>query len=207
MKTIKDYDSEGSAQARVMAWKAGVRMALDNPVLGVGAGHFPMSVAGKYAPEGRRLAALDDRAFHVLLGTWRVGFAGNNHLARVGLWRHTRHSGSSEIRIEVGQRPAVRGSAADVTALGFARGERSGVRSCRRVSIGRVLPTHIRLDRHHVVRACDRIVRHECRKSRSGRQEAVLVNWKQRSCRTSPSLRETGLAEALKMIGRADQQP
>lgn len=76
MKTIKDYDSEGSAQARVMAWKAGVRMALANPVLGVGAGHFPMAVAGKYAPkdgDSRRWMTAHSMYFLVL---GELGFPG-----------------------------------------------------------------------------------------------------------------------------------
>jgi len=50
MSSIRDYQSEGSAQARVTAWKAATRMALANPLLGVGAGHFPMAYAGKYRP-------------------------------------------------------------------------------------------------------------------------------------------------------------
>lgn len=40
MSTIKTYQSDGSAQGRIDAWKAGLGMALHNPVLGVGAGHF-----------------------------------------------------------------------------------------------------------------------------------------------------------------------
>ncbi|MEZ5287568.1 MAG: O-antigen ligase family protein [Vicinamibacterales bacterium] len=34
---------EGSAQGRILAWKASVGMALQHPFMGVGAGHFPMA--------------------------------------------------------------------------------------------------------------------------------------------------------------------
>ncbi len=40
MSTLKDPHQESSAEARLQAWSAGTRMALDN-VLGVGAGNFP----------------------------------------------------------------------------------------------------------------------------------------------------------------------
>jgi probable O-glycosylation ligase (exosortase A-associated) len=50
MESIKDYESDGSAKARISAWKAGFRMGLGNPVLGVGAGHFPMAIGTKYKP-------------------------------------------------------------------------------------------------------------------------------------------------------------
>ncbi len=52
MGSISDYQTEGSAQGRIMAWKAGTRMAVDNPVLGVGAGHFPIAFGTKYQPKG-----------------------------------------------------------------------------------------------------------------------------------------------------------
>lgn len=50
MKTISDYHNEGSAQGRIDIWKAGTRMALDNPVFGVGAGNFPVAYGTKYKP-------------------------------------------------------------------------------------------------------------------------------------------------------------
>ena len=50
MKTMSDYETEGSAKGRILAWKAGVRMAMDNPLLGVGAGHFPQAYGTKYRP-------------------------------------------------------------------------------------------------------------------------------------------------------------
>lgn len=50
MNTIKDYESDSSAAARIQAWKAGMRMARDNPVLGVGAGQFPSAYGTKYRP-------------------------------------------------------------------------------------------------------------------------------------------------------------
>lgn len=43
---------EGSAQGRILAWTAAVRMAIDHPILGVGAGHFPVKYGVDYRPEG-----------------------------------------------------------------------------------------------------------------------------------------------------------
>jgi len=50
MNTLSDYRNEGSAMARIMAWKSGVRMAVDNPVLGVGVGNFAVAYGTKYKP-------------------------------------------------------------------------------------------------------------------------------------------------------------
>ena len=41
METISNYEEEGSAQGRIAAWKHATELALENPILGVGAGHFP----------------------------------------------------------------------------------------------------------------------------------------------------------------------
>lgn len=41
---------EGSAAARITAWKAATRMAIDNPFLGVGAGNFPTKFDTTYRP-------------------------------------------------------------------------------------------------------------------------------------------------------------
>lgn len=43
---------EGSAQGRIQAWSAGLRMAADHPLLGVGAGHFFMVYGSRYGKEG-----------------------------------------------------------------------------------------------------------------------------------------------------------
>lgn len=52
MGTIAHYQTEGSAMGRVNAWKAAVRMAVDNPVLGVGSGTFPQAYGTRYQPDG-----------------------------------------------------------------------------------------------------------------------------------------------------------
>lgn len=43
---------EGSASARLMAWGVAIRMATDNPLLGVGAGNFPTKIGNEYRTEG-----------------------------------------------------------------------------------------------------------------------------------------------------------
>ena len=48
MATLSDYHNEGSAQSRIEIWKAGTRMAIANPVLGVGAGNFPVAFGTKF---------------------------------------------------------------------------------------------------------------------------------------------------------------
>jgi putative inorganic carbon (hco3(-)) transporter len=48
MNTVSSYQTDGSAQGRLMAWQAGAGMALYNP-LGVGAGNFPAHYT-RYAP-------------------------------------------------------------------------------------------------------------------------------------------------------------
>lgn len=50
MNTIRSYEQEDSARARIVAWKAAVKMAAANPLTGVGSGHFPVSI-GLYQNE------------------------------------------------------------------------------------------------------------------------------------------------------------
>jgi probable O-glycosylation ligase (exosortase A-associated) len=52
MGTIANYQDEGSALGRIAAWKAALRMLSDNPLLGVGAGHFPIAFGTTYRPAG-----------------------------------------------------------------------------------------------------------------------------------------------------------
>ena len=52
MGTISANPQDGSAQGRLIAWQSGVRMALDNPLFGVGAGMFPAKFGTVYRPPG-----------------------------------------------------------------------------------------------------------------------------------------------------------
>lgn len=78
MNSMKNYETEGSAQGRIMAWKAGVRMALDHPLLGVGAGHFPVKYGVEYRPSGYGRTEIPWSTAHsiyfVILG--ELGFPG-----------------------------------------------------------------------------------------------------------------------------------
>jgi probable O-glycosylation ligase (exosortase A-associated) len=47
MSTISSHE-DGSSQGRIAAWGASVQMALDHPLLGVGAGHFPVKFGAEY---------------------------------------------------------------------------------------------------------------------------------------------------------------
>lgn len=50
MGTITSYEEDGSAMGRITAWKAGLRMAADHPLLGVATGHFSISFGTVYRP-------------------------------------------------------------------------------------------------------------------------------------------------------------
>jgi O-antigen ligase len=50
MGTIRHYENDGSAMARITAWKASIRMFTDNPLFGVSAGNFPIAIGTKYKP-------------------------------------------------------------------------------------------------------------------------------------------------------------
>jgi probable O-glycosylation ligase (exosortase A-associated) len=52
IKTIKNYESESSASARIMVWKQAIKMAQAHPILGVGAGHFPIKFGTEFRPPG-----------------------------------------------------------------------------------------------------------------------------------------------------------
>ena len=51
MATIRSYSTDGSAEGRLIAWKASLQMALDNPLFGVGLGNFPTEFGARYRPK------------------------------------------------------------------------------------------------------------------------------------------------------------
>jgi len=55
MSTIGNYTADESAEGRIIAWKASVRMARDNPLFGVGLGNFPTEFGSKYRPKDRAM--------------------------------------------------------------------------------------------------------------------------------------------------------
>ncbi|MGA6826480.1 O-antigen ligase family protein [Nitrospira sp. NS4] len=52
MGTLTGEQLDGSAQGRLLAWGSAIRMAADNPILGVGVGHFPVKFGVEYRPAG-----------------------------------------------------------------------------------------------------------------------------------------------------------
>lgn len=44
LDTIRHYEQDSSAQTRLIAWKAAIKMAAAYPVTGVGSGHFPFRI-------------------------------------------------------------------------------------------------------------------------------------------------------------------
>lgn len=93
---------EGSAQARITAWKTATRMAMDHPVLGVGAGSFPgaYSVYRPQDAEGPATMTAHSIYFLVLgeLGFpglfWLVAFLSTNLFANRALARQLRQRAS-----------------------------------------------------------------------------------------------------------------
>lgn len=71
-------EMEGSAQGRILAWKAGAKMAINNPILGVGVGHYPVKYGADYKPEGYGLNEIPWQTAHssyfLVLG--ELGFPG-----------------------------------------------------------------------------------------------------------------------------------
>jgi putative inorganic carbon (HCO3(-)) transporter len=52
MMTVQNYKADSSAQGRIKAWSSAIRMAVDHPLTGVGAGHFSVAFGKKYRPPG-----------------------------------------------------------------------------------------------------------------------------------------------------------
>ena len=79
MNSIADTQ-EGSAQGRIQAWQAGIRMALRSPLLGAGAGHFPMAYGSE--KESRWMTA--HSIYFLMLG--ELGFPGIAILLTLIFW-------------------------------------------------------------------------------------------------------------------------
>jgi O-antigen ligase len=62
VQSISDTD-EGTAQSRINYWKAAVRMYIDNPIIGVGAGNGPIRMP-EYVQGFRSSATQWGRTFH-----------------------------------------------------------------------------------------------------------------------------------------------
>jgi len=74
MNTITHNAEDGSAQGRIMAWRAAVRMAADHPLLGVGAAHFPVKFGLEYLPKGEIGEMTAHSIYFLVLG--ELGFPG-----------------------------------------------------------------------------------------------------------------------------------
>lgn len=78
MSTIKNYEEEGSAKGRIMAWNSAMRMAVDHPFIGVGAGHFAVKYGIEYRPPGVGRTELPWQNAHSIyfLALGEFGFTG-----------------------------------------------------------------------------------------------------------------------------------
>lgn len=104
-------ERDGSAQGRIFAWKAAINMALDNPVLGVGVGHFPVKYGAQYQPKEFGLNAIPWQTAHssyfLLLGelgfpgiVFILGFIISNIVASERLLRQLKREGSKDFIAE-----------------------------------------------------------------------------------------------------------
>lgn len=50
LNTVANYQEEGSAMGRIMAWKTAMRMAAKYPLQGVGTGHFAVKLGTEFRP-------------------------------------------------------------------------------------------------------------------------------------------------------------
>lgn len=50
MNTVRNYEEEGSAMGRIMAWKTAMRMLAKYPLQGVGTGHFAIKLGTEFRP-------------------------------------------------------------------------------------------------------------------------------------------------------------
>ena len=98
---------DGSAQGRLLAWEAAVKMAVDHPLLGVGPGHFPVKYGVEYRPEGYGLNEIPWQTAHssyfLILGelglpgiTFLLGILFYNFMANRRMQREFRYLKTTE---------------------------------------------------------------------------------------------------------------
>ena len=87
MSSMADTE-EGSTQGRIIAWKASVQMAIANPLLGAGAGHFPIAYGTRYHVEGTPWLTAHSIYF---LALGELGFPGLAVLLTFIFWNLAAH--------------------------------------------------------------------------------------------------------------------
>ena len=85
VKTVATYEEDTSATGRIEAWKAGMRMGLKNPILGVGPGNFPNSFP-KYRGEDAPVRWMTAHSMYFLV-LGELGVTGLRSAYRSGVWK------------------------------------------------------------------------------------------------------------------------
>lgn len=102
LNTITNYQQEGSAMGRIMAWKTAVRMAEEYPLLGVGSGHFAVKLGTEFRPPEYGLANLPWLTAHsmyfLLLG--ELGIPGITFLLALLIGNYISNNNAIRIRTE-----------------------------------------------------------------------------------------------------------
>ena len=83
MSTISSHE-DGSSQGRIAAWNAAVQMAIDNPLFGVGAGHFPVKFGAEYRKADCRCRGMTAHSIYFLI-------LGELGLPGIGMLRRLHH--------------------------------------------------------------------------------------------------------------------
>ena len=124
-------ERDGSAQGRILAWTAAVKMAAHNPLLGEGVGHFPVKYGAEYRPEGYGLNEIPWQTAHssyfLILGelgipgiVFLVGIIVSNIRANQRILRELGQSGQGVTRQVIVCRNLV--IALNASLIGFAVG-------------------------------------------------------------------------------------
>lgn len=64
MNTVKQWESDGSVQKRILAWRSATSIAIANPFTGLGAGHYGVKFGFEYKPAGYHGPYLDTHSIY-----------------------------------------------------------------------------------------------------------------------------------------------
>jgi hypothetical protein len=148
MQSIAHYQADGSAQGRLLAWSAGIEMAIRRPLLGVGLGCFPFAFAGwGYSVPGVPMMNAHSMYF---LALGELAWPGIAILLGL-LWVLFRDNQSAIKSISRRQR----GRARPAKAPGLYYGEPDCICGSGRISLGALLSTPLRRIGNRVCRPPD----------------------------------------------------
>ncbi len=90
MDTIRNYEEEGSAQARIVSWRQATKMAIKYPITGVGTGHFPTALGTEFKPPEFNDWQTAHSMYFLILG--ELGIPGIIFLLGIIIWNFNKNS-------------------------------------------------------------------------------------------------------------------